>query len=151
MATQETLSWNGVTICDNTAGKSWYNVLEKHKMGDFFEFAFPNSTGRSKRIIGSENKQGTSRTISVSGTTRESLATPLLSISALREVSTKIGTALASASPHGTLRYGQMDVAGEITEANMDCDFNVTRFWRNAADPPEYFMDWTAVFTKWGE
>lgn len=149
MATQRTLSWNGVTICTPSAGKSWYNVTEQHKKGNFFEFSFPNSVGRFKRLIGSENTADTSRTIEIAGTT---FAANPAAVPGLAAIVTNIGAVLSGSSPHGILSYGRMDVTGEITEANMDCDFTFSESWRNGkpADNGEYFLNWTAVFTKWG-
>lgn len=144
MAAQKTLSWNGVTICDNTLAKSGYFVTEKHKKGNFFEFFFPNTTGRYKRLTGSQNTAASSRTIDISGTTYSASGS---GIAPLRKIVTDIGTALASASPHGTLSYGILDDSTEQSETNMDCDFNVRRFWKSATG--DWFMEWTARFTKW--
>ena len=143
MAAQKTLTWNGITICDNTAARSGYAVREKHKAGDFFEFAFPNSIGRFKRLTGSQNTAATSRTIEMTGTTYDAST-----LANLRAIVTSIGTALASTSPHGTLSYGILDDATTQSETNMDCDFTVLRFWKNA--PGNWFMEWSAKFTKWG-
>lgn len=144
MATQPTLRFGSLSLCDPSNGLDGYEMT-KHDLTkpDYIEIAIPNTAGRIKYIKGKGQSESTSLKVEFSCDANFSTASELMEF--LDAVQERISDTRKNLD---TVYFGIKNDGSIFNERNCDMEFEFKEVW---VSENGYWLSFTVRFNKYGE